>query len=344
MFSIFKKKKSNTAMINGEALMVAPTETLLQAALRQGIDFPYSCRVGGCASCKCKLVSGQVKALTEASYVLSESELDEGYILACQSMPLTDVRIQVDLTAHAQKRSVKGRVVAQQKLTHDITYLNVQLDETLNYKAGQFADISFDSLDGVVRSYSFATPSQSDSQCSFFIKKVSGGLLSSHVHDASMIGHHVVVEGPMGDFWLRPADAPLLMVAGGSGLAPILAILQENVTIETTRPVTLLFGARQQQDLYAIDEIKAIGAAWNGNFRFVPVLSHEPSQSGWAGERGLVTEKISAFAEAGTHAYLCGPPAMIDHAMHVLTQQGVAKQHIHADRFTNRQDGALAVA
>lgn len=352
--SFFKKSLSPTkgpltATINTQTVMVVPKETLLQAALRQGIDFPYSCRVGGCATCKCKLVEGKVKELTETGYILSDAELDEGYILACQAVPLTDVRVQVDLDAQAQTRVVLGRVVEQKKLTHDITRLVVQLDESLAYKSGQFAEISIDalrgdSLYGVSRSYSFATSPQPDSRVVFFVRKVPGGVFSTLINDANVVGHQVKVEGPLGHFWLRPADAPLLLVAGGSGLAPILAILQEAVLRQNRRPVTLLFGARTQRDLYALDEIKAIAAQWSAPFRFVPVLSHEEGGSEWQGARGWVTERIPALVEVGAHAYLCGPPGMIDSAVSVLIDEGVARENIYADRFTTRQDVASAVA
>lgn len=344
MFSFFAKKKPVSATINDITVSVNPKETLLQAALRQGIDFPYSCRVGGCATCKCKLVTGKVKELTETGYILSDQELDDGYILACQSVPQSDVTLQVDLTANTRKRHLSGRVIAQQKLTHDITRLTVQLDESLNYKAGQFADIRLDSLHNISRSYSFASAPQPDSQVSFFVRKVPGGLFSSHINDNNVVGHTVQLDGPIGDFWLRPSDAPLLLVAGGSGLAPMLALLQQAVATQSTRPVTLLFGAREQQDLYALDTLTTLATQWAGTFRFVPVLSSEPPTSDWPGERGLVTEKIPAHVDPGTHAYLCGPPAMIDSAVITLKQHGVNSNDIFADRFTTRQDLTSAVA
>lgn len=344
MLSLFQKQKTATAHINEVPVTVAPKETLLQAALRQGIDFPYSCRVGGCATCKCKLVSGRIRALTDAGYVLSEQELDEGYILACQSVPINDVRVVLDRSAQPRKRTVTGRVLGQQKLTRDITRLVVGLDEPLNYRAGQFAELSLQSLPDVSRSYSFAAPPQPDGQCSFFVRKVPGGQFSSWVNDTSVIGNRVAVHGPCGEFWLRPAAAPLLLVAGGSGLAPILAILHEALAFKAARSVTLLFGARQQRDLYALEEINAIANQWPGQFRFVPVLSDEAEQSTWTGERGLVTHKIPALSEPGAHAYLCGPPAMVDSAVQLLIQQGVTKEHIFADRFTTQADAAVALA
>lgn len=343
MFSFLSKKKPTTAHINAQAITVQPQETLLQAALREGIPFPHSCRVGGCATCKCKLVDGQVKELTETGYILSDDDLDQGYILACQSVPQTNVRIEVDLASPASRRTATGRVVAQDKLTHDITRLRVQLDEALPYKAGQFAQISIDSLSGVSRSYSFATPVQPDSQVSFFVRRVPGGVFSTQIHDHRVVGQSVAVEGPMGDFWLRPSTAPLLLVAGGSGLAPVLALLQEAVEAGESRPTTLLFGAREERDLYALDQIQAIARQWRGRFRFIPVLSADTVPASWQGQRGLVVDQIPVVLEAGTHAYLCGPPPMIDNATALLKLHGVQSEHIHADRFTTLHD-AVAVA
>ena len=167
MFSFLAKKKPSTATINAQSVTVQPKETLLQAALREGIAF-LQLPGRGCATCKCKLVNGKVRELTEASYVLSDADLDQGYILACQAVPQGDVTIEVDLAAQAARRQESGRIVGQDHLTRDITRVRVQLDEALPYKAGQFADISLASLPGVQRSYSFATPAQADAQVAFF--------------------------------------------------------------------------------------------------------------------------------------------------------------------------------
>ncbi|CAD5106213.1 2Fe-2S iron-sulfur cluster-binding protein [Zestomonas carbonaria] len=344
MFSFLARRRPSTALINGTGIGVNPKETLLQAALRQGIDFPHSCRVGGCATCKCRLVSGQVRELTETGYILSDEELDQGYILACQSMPRGDVRIEVDMTRQQARRQVRGKVVAQDRLTHDITRLVIQLEESLPYKAGQYADLTLDSLPHQPRSFSFATPPQPDAKVSFFVRKVPGGRFTGLVNDKDLLGQGVTVEGPLGAFHLRPAQAPLLLIAGGSGLAPLLAILRDALANGVQRPATLLFGARQERDLYALEEIDAIAAQWRAPFRFVPVLSEAAADAPWQGARGLVTAQIPALLEAGAHAYLCGPPAMIDSAVALLREHGVARGHIHADRFTTQQDGLTATA
>jgi ferredoxin len=191
MFTLRSRRTAVTALVNGQPILVEPKETLLQAALRSGIDFPYSCRVGGCATCKCRLAEGTVKELTETGYLLSDEELDRDIILACQSVPLSDVRVEVVLPPIASRRSVSGRVIGQDRLTHDITRLRVQLDEPLRYRAGQFADLSIAALGGNSRSYSFATPPRRDAQVSFLVRRVPGGTFSSLVNDQDVVGQVV---------------------------------------------------------------------------------------------------------------------------------------------------------
>lgn len=346
MFSFFSKKPSGpvTAEINGQVIEVAAKETVLQAALRQGIDFPYSCRVGGCATCKCKLVEGKVRELTQTGYILSDDELDQGFILACQSVPKTNLKIEVDLTAQQARKKVPGRVLSQERLTHDITALRIQLDESLQYKAGQYANLSIDFLPGVQRSYSFATPTHTSAQITFFVRKVPGGEFSTRIYDENVVGKHVQVEGPMGDFWLRSATAPLLLVAGGSGLAPVLALLKEAANQGVNRPAVLLFGARSQADLYGLRDIEDIASHWPAGFTFIPVLSEEPETSGWTGARGFVTEHMAPHLRALPHAYLCGPPPMVDAATATLLQHGISRDDIHADRFTTQHDSLTVPA
>jgi len=324
------------AQINDEDVTVHPRETLLQAALREGIDFPNSCRVGGCGACKCKLTKGEVKELTETGYLLTAEELDAGYILACQSVPKGDVRIEVDLTPSG----VPGVVIAQEKVTHDITRLTVRLDAPIDYEAGQFANLSIEGLRGVVRSYSFATPSSDDGEIAFYVRRVPGGRFSTLVNDEDVVGRRVTVDGPTGDFFLRDDDAPLMFVAGGSGLAPILAMLRAAVDAGVTRSATLLFGARARRDLYALDAIEEIASRWRGDFTFDFVLSDADGDDTWDGARGLVTEHIAEHLAPGSHAYLCGPPAMVDAAVEVLVDHGVAREHVRFDRFTTQADAA----
>jgi NAD(P)H-flavin reductase/ferredoxin/fatty-acid desaturase len=343
MAPIASAKRMPTIQIDDRTIHAQPGETILQAALRSGLELPSNCRVGGCGTCKCRLQQGKVKELTETGYVLTAEEIDQGYILACQSVPRSDVRIEVDQGEKASRRKIRGRVVGQEKLTQDITRLTVALEEPLRYRAGQYANLEIDGRSGVVRSYSFATP-PGDGHVVFFVRKVQGGQLSSMINDEDLAGRGVQVDGPCGDFWLRPSEAPLLLVAGGSGLAPILAILKEALAANCSRSVTLLFGVRGEKDLYARDEIDAIAQAWRGSFRFVPVLSVAPEGATSRGVSGLVTDQIPALIEPGAHVYLSGPPAMIDGALPHLKAQGVPRDHIHFDRFMTQADDLARAA
>jgi NAD(P)H-flavin reductase/ferredoxin len=337
--ALLQKHGARLAQINDELVTVEPGETLLQAALRSGIDFPSSCRVGGCGTCKCQLKRGKVRELTETGYLLTAEEIDAGYVLACQSVPETDVHVDVAL-ADRLAGAVAGTIVEQARLTHDITRITVQLGVPYTYKAGQFANLSLDTLAGVTRSYSFGAPRRDDGKVEFCIRKVPGGKLSTLVAEHELAGTSVRVSPPQGDFWLRPGDAPLLMVAGGSGLPPILAMLEDAAVRGVSRPVTLLFGARTQRDLYDLERIEALRQRWAGELRFVPVLSDATADGAWTGARGLVTDKIAELLQADSSAYLCGPPAMIDAARGLLESLGVARRHIYFDRFTTLADSA----
>lgn len=323
-------------------LPVPKSQSILQAALDAGIDFPHSCKVGTCTQCRCRLVEGEIKQIRDFSYVLSNEEIRAGYILACQSRvkPGGRVRLQLAVEVGAPRHpqtTAPGRIVVQQPLTHDIVEVKVELDRPLRYTAGQYASISRPGLDRP-RDYSFAAAprTEGDTELTFFIRKVPGGEFTEWLFAQARTGEELTVTGPCGNFWLRQADAPLLLVAGGSGLAPILALLEDSLARKVSRNIVLLFGARQQRDLYGTDAINAIAARWPAEFRYTPVLSDEPEGSDWHGATGLVTGQITPELVphlAQRHAYLCGPPAMIDAAIACLTGAGVSAANIHYDKF-----------
>jgi 3-phenylpropionate/trans-cinnamate dioxygenase ferredoxin reductase subunit len=170
-----------TARINGHSISVAPRETLLEAALRQGVAFPSSCRVGGCATCKCRVTAGRVQERTESAYILSAPEVEAGFVLGCQAVPLTDVTVEVEAPAAEATRRVTGRIVAQTALTHDIAQIDLELDAPLPYQAGQNALLTLDTLPDVTRSYSFASPPGDGQRAQFFVRRVAGGALSTRL-------------------------------------------------------------------------------------------------------------------------------------------------------------------
>lgn len=333
MFSFFKSHPE-TMKVNESDISLEKKETILDAALRNGINFPYSCKVGGCAACKCKLTGGKVKEFTDASYLLSAEEVQSGYILACQSVPKTpDVTVEVDLS-RASNRLVRGKIIAQEKLTHDITSIEVKLDEVPIFKAGQYGKLTLESLPSVTRAYSFASkPSAGNFNVKFFIRHVPTGALSTIIHENDLVNTNVELDTPLGDFYLRDSEKPMLLIAGGSGLAPIVSILEKAKEDGCDRPVTVLLGARSQADIYGQKEIAAIANNWPNAFQYQQILSEESSDTDWEGLTGFIGDHLETFARSNSQAYLCGPPLMIDDCIEKLTLMGIPTSDIFADRF-----------
>lgn len=347
MFGLFAKKECHLVINTKEPMLLAARETILNAALRNDINFPHSCKVGGCGSCKCRLLEGSVKEFTDKSYLLTREEMDQNYILACQSMPKTNVVIEIpdwDETAH----DVRGCISNIEALTHDISKVSVALDEPMNYKAGQYASISAAGTDIPPRCYSFATKSGADGSRNmyFFVRAVAGGAMSNWLIDTANKNSAVTLSAPNGDFYLRDAPQPVLCIAGGSGLAPIMAVLEEAVQNNSAivdQPLTLLLGVRAQRDVYYQQQINDVAAQWRNDFNFLPVLSDEPIESDWRGLRGMVTEYINEENSPGAKAYLCGPPPMIDAAIEKMQGAGMDVKNIFFDKFLD-QSGVKALS
>lgn len=347
MFGFFKKNKGPfTATISpiGKSFQVKgiSSENLLKAALENGIDWPYSCRVGSCGTCRCKLVSGKIKPLNDFSYVLSDEELDQGYILACQTMLQGDIEVELPLNGSAvqlaKARRIAGKIAGIKQLTHDIQEIEIELEkEFKDYLPGQYAEIMVPGVIEQARSYSFSKSPvfEEGNQVSFFIRHVPNGTFTDWLHSGNRMGERVVLHGPHGTFYLREPEGAILMVAGGSGLAPIRALMQQIADKALECDVTLIFGARTQKDLYCLDEINELGARIKGRFNFVPVLSMEQPENGWNGATGHCPEAIvSGLIEPATgHAYLCGPPVMVDAAVARLKSLGMGSDRIFFDKF-----------
>lgn len=350
MFGLFgKTKKDFQARLrpSGHDFAVKAGDNLLKAGLSAGLAWPHDCRVGSCGTCKCRLLEGKVRELSDFAYVLDGEELQSGMILACQSQLKSDVVVEIQLNAETEETAVvsttSGVLKATRMLTHDIMELKVSIDHPLrehggHYMAGQYADISFP---GIVhpRAYSFATPPEDDKrdELTFFVRKVPNGELTGWLFEDDRTGSPVTVSGPYGSFWLRDGEGPVVCIAGGSGMSSIKALLEHAANVGCRRDVIYLFGARTQADLYCLDEMHALESGWNSgrSLRFVPVLSEEPENSDWTGLRGMVTEHIDGQLKdwSVAQAYLCGPPPMIDAAVAVLKNLGIGDDDIHFDKF-----------
>jgi p-cymene monooxygenase electron transfer component len=332
----------------GTRFEVPAGKTILEAALAAGIVFPHDCTVGTCGTCKSRLAAGRVNALSEFAYTLSPQELAANFILPCQSTPrdaLVQIEVAIPPAQDETPQRYEGRIVTSAPMTHDILQIHVELDRPIHYVAGQYANVGAPGGDRL-RSYSFAAPPQREgsTHITFCVRKVAGGAFTEALFADRFAGVVLQIDGPHGTFHLRDGDGPIVCVAGGSGLPPILSMLEEAASRAIARPGVLLFGARTTRDLYALERISAISANWAAPFVFLPVLSHEPADSPWTGARGLVTEfmadALPAVDWAKVQGYLCGPPGMIDVAITSLTDQGAALGSIFYDKFTDASHAA----
>lgn len=332
----------------GITVRIEPGKTLLETALANGVAFPHDCTVGTCASCKSKLKQGRVREATPFGYTLSKQELDAGFILACQAFPrdeLTIVEIEAPGANLPPVESFTGTITETEALTHDILKVTVRTDRKINYVAGQYASIKAPGLSRA-RHYSFADAPQREgrSDLHFFIRKVPGGAFTDALFSGKLTGQPLEIDGPHGNFHLRNGNVPMVCVVGGSGLAPLLSVLEQARKSRINRPCTLVFGARTQADLYMLETLCGMGDGWLGSYTFVPVLSHEPMDSDWVGARGMVTDFIANAAGDidwnHAEAYMCGPPPMIDAAISRLMDLGMPLEAIYFDKFTDGKDAA----
>lgn len=317
---------------------VGRNQTVLEAALAQGYDFPHDCTVGTCGSCRSRLLSGKVDAITPFGYALSREELQAGFILACQAIPESDLELEVELGAAPAPKSVAAEIVEMRDLTHDIKQVTWETSEPVEYRAGQYMNVIWPGAPGP-RSYSFsAAPREGGlKRLSTFVRKVPGGAFTEALFSGELDRVKFEIEAPHGYFWLREGAGPILMVGGGSGLSPLMSVLEDAVANSVQRDAILLFGGRAERDLYCQEELAEIGRRWKGKFEFWPVLSEEKGE----GKRfGMVTTEIEvAIAQLGgtegLQAYMCGPPSMIDAGVAELTARGVDIGAIFYDKFTD---------
>ncbi|HKY91615.1 MAG TPA: 2Fe-2S iron-sulfur cluster binding domain-containing protein [Nevskiaceae bacterium] len=327
----------------GSRYEVPSGETMLEAALKNGVPFPHNCTVGTCGSCKCKLKTGRVNALTDFGYTLSQQEIAAGFILACQAIPkdpLTQVEVESSAADAPKPETFEGRIVARESLTHDILKITIALNRPIRFVAGQYANLKYPNIRRA-RNYSFADAPDRDGrqQISFFIRKVPKGAFTEDLFSGALDDVPIDVDAPHGNFHLHPGTTPMICIAGGSGLAPLLSVLEDARKNRVKRPCAFLFGARTQADLYCLDQIQQLAQGWADQFVFLPVLSHEAADTSWTGARGLVTQFITdampGIDWSTAEGYMCGPPGMIDAGIASMTEVGMSIEKIFYDKFTD---------
>ena len=330
------------AINSGAPLAVAAGASILEACAAHGILLPSACGGRGfCGRCAVQVVSGSLSAPTvaEENKILG-TDRAKGLRLACQARIQGDVDIRLDPEILAVRRHT-GKLVGKTLVTPDIAHLRIAVDAQppFAFRAGQY--IQFEACPApapakpVLRAYSMATDPSDPLHIELMVRHVPNGIASTWIHRNLQPGHPVAFRGPFGNFHLSGTDAPMVGIAGSSGMAPLRAIFHDMLRRGIQRPAKFFFGARTRQDLFLLDEWAAFEkqAPW---FRFIPVLSDESANSAWTGERGLVTDAVGRHLPdlSGQEAYLCGSPGMIDAAMAILTARGMPADRVFYDKFS----------
>ena len=315
-------------------------ETVLAAAMRADLMLPYGCRNGACGTCKGRILAGDVDYGNYQKSTLSEEEKRAGYALFCCAKPLTDVSIEVREVRRAGDIVIKRlpcRVESIDKAAPDVAIVRFKLpaNERLQYLAGQYIDFLL--KDGKRRSFSLATPPHDDKLLELHIRHVPQGFFTDTLFTQYKGREILRFEGPLGSFYLREtSDKPIIFVAGGTGFAPIKAIIEHALYHKVPREMILYWGARSLVDLYLPD----LPGTWqtdNPNFTYIPVLSEPKPEDAWPGRTGFVHSAVMAdFPDmSGYQVYACGAPAMIDAAKRDFTQRcGLPPDEFYADSFT----------
>lgn len=336
-----------TVLPAGKSFEVLPQESVLAAGIRQNIGLPYGCKDGACSSCKSRLLEGQVVHREHQAKALSAEEEAAGSMLTCCATPLSNLVIEVRTVPGAGEfpvRKMPCRVLGLTRAAHDVMILQLQLPagQPLQYRAGQY--IEFMLSGGDRRSYSMANAPQGQTDkptIELHIRHMPGGKFTDHVFGALKEKELLRMEGPFGSFFLREdSSKPIVLLASGTGFAPIKAILEHMQAKSIDRPATLYWGCRSRADLY-LHEWAEEAARNMPNLSYVPVLSEPRAEDGWTGRTGFVHEAVMSDLPdlSGHQVYACGAPIMVESAQRDFAARcALPAEEFYADAFTSEAD------
>jgi CDP-4-dehydro-6-deoxyglucose reductase len=341
-----------TLQPSARTFTVERDEPILAAAIRQGVGLPYGCRDGACGSCKSRLLEGRVIHGAHQLKALSLAEEDAGLVLTCCATPQTDCVVEARTVPGAGEFPIlkmPSRVLSIARPAADVAVLRLQLpaNQNLQYRAGQY--VEFILRDGARRSYSMANAPHTlgdPPAIELHLRHMPGGKFTDHVFGAMKEREILRMEGPFGSFFLRDSGKPMVLLASGTGFAPIKAIVEQMQADGLTRPAVLYWGARRRADLYMHDWCVA-KAAELPNLRYVPVLSEPTDPDAWDGRTGFVHHAvIEDWPDLSAHqVYACGAPVMVESAQRdFMARCGLPADEFYADAFTSEVDKHGAAA
>ena len=336
----------------GAVIDVEDGQTVLDAALRQGIYIPHACGHGLCGTCKVSVCSGDVDHGHANPFALMEFERDEGKTLACCCTLQSDVTIEADIEEEPDAQVIPVRDFATTvsrivDLTPTIKAIFLKLDRPIHFQAGQYVQLAIPGL-GESRAFSIANSPASvekTGEIELNVRIVAGGKGTGYLHQSLKVGDALQLSGPYGRFFVRQsAQRPMVFMAGGSGLSSPRSMIVDLLEGGCTLPITLVYGQRSKDELYYHAEFRAL-AAKHSNFSYVPALSTEAEGSEWAGARGFVHDAAKAHfgaSFAGQQAYLCGPPPMVEACIGTLMQGRLFERDIYTEKFLSAADAGNA--
>jgi len=310
---------------------------VLEAALRQGHNLPYGCRNGSCGTCKASVISGKISYDDKLPEGLSEKEHEQGQALLCQAKATCDLSIKsriIETPTDIKLRQFPCRVTTCEKLNDDVIHLTLELPKTerLQFLAGQYIDILM--KDGKRRSFSLANAPHQDQELELHIRYYKGGLFSEYAFKDLKNKALLRIEGPLGQFTLHNSDRPIIMIAGGTGFAPIKSLVEHALEQKDSRPLHIYWGARTESDLYS-DSIAKQWSVNHAHITYSPVLSKTDNLDDWKGKTGFVHEAVlEDHADLSEHdIYACGPPPMINAVVETFPEQGLDRDRLFSDSF-----------
>ncbi|MCG8325772.1 MAG: CDP-6-deoxy-delta-3,4-glucoseen reductase [Thiotrichales bacterium] len=327
-----------TIRSSGESFSISEGQSILDAALNNGVLLPYGCRDGACGSCKGRVVTGEISYPEKALEGITAEEMATGLALFCQARAQTDLLIDARVQQHTGElpiRKLPCRIERLDRLNHDVMRIQLKLPATerLQFLAGQYIDILL--ADGRRRSFSLANAPHDDQCLELHVRYYKGGLFSEMAFHELRDKALLRLEGPFGSFGFRNnSDRPAIMVAGGTGFAPVKSIMEFLLPAGIDRPIHIYWGARTRRDLY----LDALPRDWSNRESLItyhPVLSEPGPADNWQGRTGLVHEAVlEDMPDLGDYdVYTCGPPPMVEAVRSTFTQRGLPADQIFSDSF-----------
>jgi CDP-4-dehydro-6-deoxyglucose reductase len=335
-----------TIQPSGHSFEVAENETILDAAMRQGVDLPYGCRNGVCGSCIGHVLSGRVEYVRHPA-ALNNQSANNNQACFCMALATSDLVIRIDeLNDQALPiKNLRCRVEEKHRLSHDVMLLKIKLagDERLHYHAGQY--VEFILQDGRRRAFSIANAPHADNLLELHVRHVAGGFFTDYLFDQMPDKSMLRVEGPLGNFYLREySDRPIILMGGGTGFGPLKAIVEHILHIGHKQKIHLFMGVRSLRDLYMQDLV----AGWvkqSSDITFTPVLSEPLATDNWKGETGYVHAAVlRSYQDLSPYdIYISGPPPMVNAAATAFVEQGAMREHMFSDAFVYSKDALKAM-